>query len=724
MKAKRNFHGCWTCRSRKVKCDTERPECRRCRNTGIPCEGYDIKLVFYQLLTIDHDHLVDLVGCHPDKFRRNIQCTSFPRSMLYGYDKLNEVLDTVDRGVLVGPFRVLGPEDLGLGPGSIGPEGPQSNTPSRKRPRSPSDHRPASHVIPAHLLPPAKLSIFAIKGPNYHLTDQNIYHILYPTFYPNIDSDEWQPRQDYMWGLILDPSLAKMSSRYHQLLAQFKSLAPSFVKFPVPVWSHVVVPYLDLLVDDFVTHWRDFPAHDLRHYAQPPPESSLMANINVVINLLIVAISAFNVANKNISTNDDIDLSLDLSINVRKHGLTLLNYHLDEYDNNLGARVEYHVMLMIAIVLQIEIDTYFNVFENYELLFSIGEMVGERFGGGAEVDAETLGGSPAPARYGRVPIVLHHLFRCMNVVFKITQRTTGYNYNMSEEEKRRYGWGGRSPQDLAPQDLDLQDLGTQTQTRDLEPRDLQTQDPHSQDLDLDPNPGPGPTISFREGAPSINYTTNSHAASTLTSTLGPTLAPTPTTGYAPPATPSTTTPPDIVSSTYLMYGLPQSLLDLFYEVVAVSNQKQLFKVQNQMPPNFNHVSANLLQRLRHWKLDWSLDLRLQFHRQILHYVGIVHAAIIICCQRLLAPAVDLALVQQTAESVRQYLRHYSHHRMLYWVIMVVTCEGGQGIDINDNNISYWRTKQLMMEVESRRNSEEPCSWMEVIREWDVVLYLG
>ncbi|KAI8712673.1 Zn(2)-C6 fungal-type domain-containing protein [Fusarium sp. LHS14.1] len=40
----KTFTGCWTCRSRKVKCDEARPRCRHCLKKDIECEGYDIRL--------------------------------------------------------------------------------------------------------------------------------------------------------------------------------------------------------------------------------------------------------------------------------------------------------------------------------------------------------------------------------------------------------------------------------------------------------------------------------------------------------------------------------------------------------------------------------------------------------------------------------------------------------------------------------------------------------
>jgi len=42
----KTFSGCWTCRERHVKCDEERPQCRRCRKGGYECQGYGVKLVW------------------------------------------------------------------------------------------------------------------------------------------------------------------------------------------------------------------------------------------------------------------------------------------------------------------------------------------------------------------------------------------------------------------------------------------------------------------------------------------------------------------------------------------------------------------------------------------------------------------------------------------------------------------------------------------------------
>lgn len=40
----RTFTGCLTCRSRRVKCDEQRPSCGVCKQQRLKCEGYDAKI--------------------------------------------------------------------------------------------------------------------------------------------------------------------------------------------------------------------------------------------------------------------------------------------------------------------------------------------------------------------------------------------------------------------------------------------------------------------------------------------------------------------------------------------------------------------------------------------------------------------------------------------------------------------------------------------------------
>ena len=46
VKRTKTFTGCWTCRSRGVKCDEAKPACQRCTKASWHCEGYGFRLVW------------------------------------------------------------------------------------------------------------------------------------------------------------------------------------------------------------------------------------------------------------------------------------------------------------------------------------------------------------------------------------------------------------------------------------------------------------------------------------------------------------------------------------------------------------------------------------------------------------------------------------------------------------------------------------------------------
>ncbi|KAH6622244.1 fungal Zn binuclear cluster domain-containing protein [Boeremia exigua] len=55
------FTGCWTCRSRRIKCDEATPSCKRCRQADIECGGYGLRLSWvqynpYDAADPDHDN--------------------------------------------------------------------------------------------------------------------------------------------------------------------------------------------------------------------------------------------------------------------------------------------------------------------------------------------------------------------------------------------------------------------------------------------------------------------------------------------------------------------------------------------------------------------------------------------------------------------------------------------------------------------------------------------
>ncbi|KAF4126443.1 hypothetical protein GMORB2_0179 [Geosmithia morbida] len=50
--AKKTFTGCWTCRTRKIKCDEGKPACYQCTSKKFSCEGYGVRLLW---ISENHD---------------------------------------------------------------------------------------------------------------------------------------------------------------------------------------------------------------------------------------------------------------------------------------------------------------------------------------------------------------------------------------------------------------------------------------------------------------------------------------------------------------------------------------------------------------------------------------------------------------------------------------------------------------------------------------------
>lgn len=123
-KRTKTFTGCWTCRSRKVKCDTKKPFCIRCMKSKLTCEGYDIKLRWSNPVNFDTsgaqitDDEINLNNSEGYFQRRNIDFVKYPKSMIYAtYEDIDSdltflnnnslALSTIDQSERKGPFTVF-----------------------------------------------------------------------------------------------------------------------------------------------------------------------------------------------------------------------------------------------------------------------------------------------------------------------------------------------------------------------------------------------------------------------------------------------------------------------------------------------------------------------------------------------------------------------------------------------------------------------------------------
>ncbi|CAH00611.1 Arg81p [Kluyveromyces lactis] len=96
----KTFTGCWTCRSRKVKCDLRRPGCERCEKGGLICGGYDVKLRWTRPIQFDTMGNVTATPTgikdpdEPQYQRRNVDFVRYKEEYVY-YEDMDDELSAL-----------------------------------------------------------------------------------------------------------------------------------------------------------------------------------------------------------------------------------------------------------------------------------------------------------------------------------------------------------------------------------------------------------------------------------------------------------------------------------------------------------------------------------------------------------------------------------------------------------------------------------------------------
>ncbi|KAL0259271.1 hypothetical protein SLS55_006776 [Diplodia seriata] len=106
-KRTKTFTGCWTCRSRGLKCDGAKPGCDRCHRSKRECEGYGIRLHWVDPDETGPPQRMQMRRLFDDKARQN---PTYPDAFL---DETLESLDSLDGPceVHVQPFGVFSVDD-------------------------------------------------------------------------------------------------------------------------------------------------------------------------------------------------------------------------------------------------------------------------------------------------------------------------------------------------------------------------------------------------------------------------------------------------------------------------------------------------------------------------------------------------------------------------------------------------------------------------------------
>lgn len=783
-RATRTFSGCWTCRLRKLKCDATRPKCVRCQKANVECKGYNIVLVWADVSTLDGNRMVSLSpadssDARDGSLRRNVALARFPPDLLYqSYAELNTVICQLDElqpaprlsGLHVGPFSVY---EL--------PRGCVKKPVRRKTPSaSPSVvgklsrddletmifSKTENAYVHYELLDYAKLTIMAIKGPRHRLSEQGMFHILYPKFFPNIDLDDWRPNarvlstlfsRDDSDNIVLSPSI---SSAIDLLLQSFMaSMRVSHRNCP---WNVLVIPFIKLIFFEIICEEyprsRSWKAHIIERKIETVSRELLIKNIKFAIFCMCLSLgwhqrSLSGIQVKNTSDSFHINNELKISIELRKFGVNMLNYHLDEYDGNCNAKNEddYDLYFLLALILQIQLDNIFGVFENHELMYAIGDFILKK---------------EKSSKRHLSPLERHlkSQFNILNIFYESTQAVNIFNYSIPEKVQRAKYLDLNDNYDLTEnlsEDEEEDELSDFSEDETREKR-ASTGSVHLR-ASLECTRPLSFTVSFEGGQNTAKHSQEKLCIGVLENSVYriPKQTYLETTQTSHPEIPSLSD-----QSMFVHTGLPKSLLQLMHEVVQLTNHKNVFNSTGITPRNFPKICAETEDKILNWNVEsyWKLydneynpisnvatkKFISEFHEGLYHNVMAFHAALVVYYKRLIleSPITHCQNYVQTCTSHMQKLIMLNtslrthdagvEFHPSFWPILVCGCE----IDtVKDpvlaskchqiwrsdcfESFNYWRSKQILYEVWHRRKeNDESLSFMDLVREWDIVLSLG
>lgn len=804
----RNFDGCWTCRSRKIKCDLTKPVCLRCKKAKFECKGYNLVLGWADGLSVDKRNemiSIPMSRSSTDEskdggwMRRNVELVKFPKLMQFEtYAKLNDVINGLDdvsetaetESHFFGPFGFYRSANLFRGELrqskllDIPP--PRSRAQNRARSFSEAETMPSvskpirdtsyridrfgsifskadNEFVHYKLLYYAKLTIVAIKGNHYKFNEQSMFHILYPKFFVNTDSDDWVPSIKVLQHFFnYSNKQVTISPAIRESMTYLTADNFCFIRvaFPNSHWDTLVVALLkqnlfELVCEDFsaIGNW---DSHLVGPSSGTVSREQVIKNIRFGVLCMTLSACHFHKSlklGKKYNTAVDefyIDEDLMISIALRKYGIIILNHHIDEYgDHSLNPDNDcYDTYLLLAIILQIHLDNSFGVFENYELIFAIGDFI-----------LKGKNGTEKSRRFSPLERYLRNLFNILNIFYESTQAINFFNYSISDKDRM-----------LNYSDLNENyDLTKTVSFDDQEGTSNDSDEERAESYELSNNIKVASlkdnqltfTVHFNENG----LHSKPSGAEESSSSTQERKSPKPT--FSNPVASAHPIIPKIGdNSIYLSFGLPKSLIELFNEVIQLTNHKNVFRTKGVTPRNFSRICAEIEDRLINWNVEnyWKLydneynpisnvatkAFISPFHEKLYYNVTCFHSALLVYYKRLI-PGAPIATYQHDIERCFNALERLVHmfnetkarndDAMVtpsFWPLLVCGCD----IDLSTNDrlkekcqalwnekcfkrYNYWRSKQILFEVWKRREGDgENNGFMDMIREWGIIICLG
>lgn len=599
----------------------------------------------------------------------------------------------------------------------------------------------------------AKLTILAIKGPRFKFSEQSMFHILYPKFFPNMESDEWNPDNRVLLnyfeallggGVTLKPLLAECLSFVTASLISFVRVA-----YPNNPWNMWVVPFIKTLIYELVCeeyvklgNWSN---HIIDKSAEEASRDLLIRNIKLAILCMTLASSAFQKSllkgEKHINSINTyyLDDEMRRSIQLRKIAINMLNYHLDEYDNNSEYEEDdgYDTYMTLALILQVQLDNAYGVFENYELLFAIGDYILKK---------------KSKHFFSPVAKYLRKYLHVLNVFFETTQAINFFNYSISDTERNLKYLDLNDNYDLFEDDSSFEndyesdsefEIGHEAAQKNIRVSSLSDKSrPFSFTVHFNKN-----NTESEKSAPEELLEAERRSSVSISSRNKQIPAP--------------VIPLLVDQSMDISWGLPKSLIQLFYEVTQLANHKNVFRTKGVTPRNFPRLCAEMEDTIINWKVEnyWKLHHNQynpisnvatkifisKFHEGIYYNVVSFQNALLIFYKRLIleVPIQSYqSTIEDTLEAMEKLLTLTTKEDVKFspsfWPLLISGCDidlpNREDLKERCQNLwnyecfqkyNYWRSKQILYEVWNRRTQEgENLGFMDMIREWDIVLCLG
>lgn len=524
------------------------------------------------------------------------------------------------------------------------------------------------------LLDYAKLSIFAIKGITYNLSEQNMLHILYPKFFPNTDISDWQADPKILDRLVTYRDGKILTPLFMKLMSGFTGAVFSMNKF------HFEGDYFDTLlvpfVKEIVFNW---VCQDSR---MSPRVLTDPDSIKLAIKYLALGISAFKSSN------------INLAIELRKLSIDIVNFHLDDYDNE-NPLDTYETLLLLALILQIELDNCFSVYENFDLIFAIGDHILK---------------NKLKLKLFDLDKFLVGIFRITYTLYESTQAINFFNYSISDADERD-NYGDLNDDYIKEEDEDDED---DENDNDLNATENIQVKPSYKNLVIS-NDSEDKKVSF-----TITFKEKNKRDVALKEALETPKYPLRLekfTSYT-------------QNNLHLMVGLPKSLLDIFHEVIHLTNHKNVFQQRKVFPRNFPRICAEIEDKLINWTVEdvCELDLTRKMHQLLLLNVRSFQSGMIVYYNRLIKGKRDHLNLAKALDSIEKLVLLGGIPS--FWVLLVSGSEfreksQQQKVEElwDECGFDYWRGKQILYEIWRRSEEDEEFGFMDIVREWDIVLCL-